>query len=171
MSEDECDLDVLVSLLDDNSNSGDVKQRDPPDNKSVGKGNGNSPQSSTLTKGPQPANEDEDCDIDSLAAFLEEDGDFEEGDTGNKLSRNKGISLSEERGGPSQSKPACTVISEPCEPSLSRTALDEMSEQEEEEDDETGDETNDDTDIQAELLNIQKKMLELQSQLKKRKKK
>lgn len=55
--EDECDLDVLVSLLDDDSNSGDVKQRDPPDNKSVGKGNGNSPQSSTLTKGPQPANE------------------------------------------------------------------------------------------------------------------
>lgn len=45
--------------------------------------------------------------------------------------------MSEERGGPSQSKPACTVISEPCEPSLSRTALDEMSEQEEEEDDDT----------------------------------
>uniref|UniRef100_K1QYT0 Protein MCM10 homolog n=1 Tax=Magallana gigas TaxID=29159 RepID=K1QYT0_MAGGI len=181
MSEDECDLDVLVSLLDDDSNSGDVKQRDPPDNKSVGKGNGNSPQSSTLTKGPQPANEDEDCDIDSLAAFLEEDGDFEEGDTGNKLSKNKGISLSEERGGPSESKPACAVISEllqsqsssdeKCELSLSRTALDEMSEQEEEEDDETDDDTNDDTDIQAELLNIQKKMLELQSQLKKKKKK
>lgn len=59
--------------------------------------------------------------------------------------------MSEERGGPSQSKPACTVISEPCEPSLSRTALDEMSEQEEEEDDETGDETNDDTDIQGKV--------------------
>lgn len=43
--------------MDDDSNSGDVKQRDPPDNKSVGKGNGKSPQSSTLTKGPQPANE------------------------------------------------------------------------------------------------------------------
>lgn len=59
--------------------------------------------------------------------------------------------MSEERGGPSQSKPACTVISEPCEPSLSRTALDEMSEQEEEEDDETGDETNEDTDLQGKV--------------------
>lgn len=90
---------------------------------------------------------DEDCDIDSLAAFLEEDGDFEEGKTGNKLARNKDISLSEESSGPSQSQPACAVISEPlqsqssddekCEPSLSQTAFDEMSEQEEEEDDDT----------------------------------
>lgn len=172
MSEDECDLDVLVSLLDDDSNSGDVKQRDPRDDKSVEEGNGNSPRSSTHTKSPQLANEDEDCDIDSLAAFLEEDGDFEEEDTGNKLARNKDISLSEERSELSQTQPACAVISEPLqsqsssdeksEPSLSQTAFDEMSEQEEEEDD--------DTDIQAELLNIQKKMLELQSQLKKRKK-
>lgn len=172
MSEDECDLDVLVSLLDDDSNSGDVKQRDPRDDKSEEEGNGNSPRSSTHTKSPQLADEDEDCDMDSLAAFLEEDGDFEEGDTGNKLSRNKDISLSEERSDLSQSQPACAVISEPLqsqssddeksEPSLSQTAFDEMSEQEEEEDD--------DTDIQAELLNIQKKMLELQSQLKKRKK-
>lgn len=47
------------------------------------------------------------------------------------------------------------MISEPCEPSLSRTALDEMSEQEEEEDDETdddtNDDTNDDTDIQGKV--------------------
>lgn len=69
--------------------------------------------------------------------------------------------MSEERGGPSQSKPACAVISEPlqsqsssnekCEPSLSQTALDEMSEQEEEDDDETDDDTNDDTDIQGKV--------------------
>lgn len=90
---------------------------------------------------------DEDCDIDSLAAFLEEDGDFEEEDTGNKLARNKDISLSEERSELSQTQPACAVISEPLqsqssddeksEPSLSQTAFDEMSEQEEEEDDDT----------------------------------
>lgn len=40
---------------------------------------------------------------------------------------------------------------EKCELSLSRTALDEMSEQEEEEDDETDDDTNDDTDIQGKV--------------------
>lgn len=48
---------MLVSLLDDDSNSGDVKQRDPRDDKSVEEGNGNSPRSSTHTKSPQLANE------------------------------------------------------------------------------------------------------------------
>lgn len=48
---------MLVSLLDDDSNSGDVKQRDPRDDKSVEEGNRNSPRSSTHTKSPQLANE------------------------------------------------------------------------------------------------------------------
>lgn len=174
MSDDECDLDVLVSLLDDNSNSGDVKQEDHTIDKSVGRVDRHGALSPTHSKSPQPATEDEDCDIDSLAASLEEDGDFEEGATGNKLTKNKDIphllTSSEDRNGPSQSQPVCPEISEPlqsqsssdelCEPLLSQSACDETSEQDED----------DDTDLQAELLNIQKKMLELQSQLKKRKK-
>ncbi|XP_061187039.1 protein MCM10 homolog [Saccostrea echinata] len=169
MSDDECELDALVSLLDDNSDAGGVEELQlssnelegdapAPDSPKEEEGNGAKTTENpveeecdidTLTENPV----EEECEIDTLTAFLEEeDSEFEEEEFG-KNSPEKSVV---------DSKSVPTVECDVSKAGGDSSGPQSASEEEEEEDN---------SDIQAELLNIQKKMLELQSQLKMKKKK
>ncbi|XP_056000805.1 protein MCM10 homolog isoform X2 [Ostrea edulis] len=160
MSDDECELDVLVSLLDDNSDTECVGQHELTDKKSqttdtaqettkLLKATANTEstdctnEATANTESSDWTNKEKECDVDMLTACLEEDdSEFEGGDlfidSAEQSGDEKSVSIAENN------------------PSKEGSNSSHTSEDE-------------DSAIQAELLNIQKKMLELQSQLKRRK--
>ncbi|XP_062585653.1 protein MCM10 homolog [Saccostrea cucullata] len=167
MSDDECDLDALVSLLDDNSDATEIKEHESSSSKLQGDAPASdNPREEKGSGAKTTENQqlEEECDIDTLTAFLEEeDSDFE----GEELGENSPEKLVVDT--ESASTAECGVPKTGSPQSVSEVQEDDSGSQPASDEDE--EEEKDDSDIQAELLNIQKKMLELQSQLKMRKKK